>query len=140
MRVRVWASAGLLAAGAAVACGSSGSVASSNGAGGAGGAITGAGGGHTTSGGHTTGTSATTSSSSGATTSSSTGTGSGPTCPATPPIEGPGITGPDHQWTWIPIAGSKCLDGSQAGFGFRPSSTSKKLYIYLEGGGACFNP
>jgi hypothetical protein len=114
------------------ACGGGGEVAASSG--GTGGAITGAGGGTTTIPVVTTGST----SISGVAPTSGAG-GSAPSCPATPPIEGPGITGPDHQWTWIPIDGSRCRDGSQTGFGFRPSSTSKKLFIYLEGGGACFN-
>ena len=32
-----------------------------------------------------------------------------------------------------------CRDGSSTGFGINPSNASKKLMIFLEGGGACFN-
>lgn len=43
------------------------------------------------------------------------------------------------QWTYHPIDGAVCRDGSPAGFYTRFSDTSKKLLIYLEQGGACFN-
>jgi hypothetical protein len=137
MRIQAWAFSPLVASFLIAACGSAASVgASSQGTGAGGGVITGAGGGG--------GTSTTTLATAGATTSASAATtagagGGGITCPPTPPIEGPGITGPDHQWTWIPISGSRCLDGSSTGIGLRMSSTSTKLYVYLEGGGACFN-
>lgn len=43
-------------------------------------------------------------------------------------------------WTWVDVAGTKCRDGSSTGIGVSPSATgSKKLMIFLEGGGACFN-
>jgi hypothetical protein len=41
-------------------------------------------------------------------------------------------------WTWYPFAGTQCRDGSPAGI-FVHFTTSDKLYIYLEGGGACTN-
>ena len=44
-----------------------------------------------------------------------------------------------NQWTWVPVAGAKCRDGSATGFGIRLNPASTKLFIYLEGGGACFN-
>jgi cysteine-rich repeat protein len=42
-------------------------------------------------------------------------------------------------WRYFEIPGTKCIDGTPAGFSvnFNPSST--KLVVYLEGGGACFN-
>ncbi len=43
-------------------------------------------------------------------------------------------------WTWVDIAGTQCRDGSATGIGVRPAATtSNKLMIFLEGGGACFN-
>ncbi len=136
MRIRTWALVSFITSFSIAACGSGGSViASSAGTGGSGGGeITGAGGAVYP------GTSTTTDTTSSTSTTTTTGAaGGGLTCPPTPPIEGPGITGPDHEWTWIPVAGSRCLDGSETGIGLRMSSTSTKLYIYLEGGGACFN-
>jgi hypothetical protein len=142
MRVGALAFSGFVACVVVAACGSAGSIgASSQGQGGAGGLITGAGGGDAVTSGTTA--SASTGASTGtspSTTSTSGGTGASPAmCPPTPPVEGPGITAPDHQWTWVPIQGSKCLSGSETGIGVRLSSTSTKLFIYLEGGGACFN-
>lgn len=43
-------------------------------------------------------------------------------------------------WTWVDVPGSKCGFGSQTGFALNPSpEASKLLYIYLQGGGACWN-
>lgn len=43
------------------------------------------------------------------------------------------------EWTYVPVAGSKCRDGSDTGFGIRLQEGAENLMIYLEGGGACFN-
>ena len=42
------------------------------------------------------------------------------------------------QWTYVPIDGDQCIDGSPTGIGVN-LGTSGDLVIYLEGGGACFN-
>jgi hypothetical protein len=42
-------------------------------------------------------------------------------------------------WTWIPIDGARCRDGSSTGLGVRLQEGATGLLIYLEGGGACFN-
>jgi Pectinacetylesterase len=62
------------------------------------------------------------------------------------PVEGGGIeagapvTGlMDQTWTWVAVPEAHCRDGSSTGFGINPNSASKKLMIFLEGGGACFN-
>jgi hypothetical protein len=123
---------GLGCLGAALGCGGGGQITSASTSAGAGGAITGAsgaGGGVVT---HPV-------SSVAATTGSGGHGGAAPTCPPTPPVEGPPLSTPDHQWTWVPVSGAKCRDGSATGIGVRLSSTSKKVFIYLEGGGACFN-
>jgi hypothetical protein len=44
-----------------------------------------------------------------------------------------------NKWTWVPIDGAKCRDGSSTGIGVNLGSASDKLMIFLEGGGACFN-
>jgi hypothetical protein len=49
------------------------------------------------------------------------------------------VKAPDATWTWVDVPGSKCRDGSMAGFAVNLKSGSKKLMIYLEGGGACFD-
>ncbi|MDJ0765551.1 MAG: pectin acetylesterase-family hydrolase [Myxococcota bacterium] len=48
--------------------------------------------------------------------------------------------GEPGEWIWVEIEGSKCRGGSPAGLSVRYSETSDEtLFIYLEGGGACFN-
>jgi hypothetical protein len=49
------------------------------------------------------------------------------------------VSAPADQWTWVPVPEAKCRNGSSTGFGIRLKPTSTKLFIYLEGGGACFN-
>lgn len=39
----------------------------------------------------------------------------------------------------MPVPEAKCRSGSSTGFGIRINPASTKLFIYLEGGGACFN-
>jgi hypothetical protein len=53
---------------------------------------------------------------------------------------------PPAGWNWYPIDGAVCRDGSPAGL-FARLTSSDKLFVYLEGGGACsslgfcnFNP
>jgi hypothetical protein len=43
-----------------------------------------------------------------------------------------------NAWTWIPFADSICGDGSPTGIGVN-LGTSKRLVVYLEGGGACWD-
>ncbi|NVB85056.1 MAG: hypothetical protein HOV81_42205 [Kofleriaceae bacterium] len=42
------------------------------------------------------------------------------------------------EWQYVPIEGTRCMDGSPTGIGVN-LGTSGDLVIYLEGGGACFN-
>jgi hypothetical protein len=43
-------------------------------------------------------------------------------------------------WNWVDFPTALCRDGTPTGIGISPSTTgSKKLMIFLEGGGACFN-
>jgi hypothetical protein len=66
--------------------------------------------------------------------------GNGPACTPEGPFDGKSVDAKAGEWTWVPVAGAVCRDGSGTGFGLRRSSTgSDKLMIYLEGGGACFN-
>lgn len=65
--------------------------------------------------------------------------GAAPACPSSGPFTGDKLLAPSKQWTWIDVPGAKCRDGSKTGFGVRLNPASDKLYIYLEGGGACFN-
>lgn len=57
------------------------------------------------------------------------------------PIFAPPLGGSEvqvAQWKWYDIDGSICRDGSPTGIGLRVDNP-KKLAIYLNGGGACFN-
>ncbi|HEY4121494.1 MAG TPA: pectin acetylesterase-family hydrolase, partial [Byssovorax sp.] len=45
----------------------------------------------------------------------------------------------DDTWTYVPIAGSTCMNGTPTGIGINKISTSDDVVIYLEGGNACFN-
>ena len=57
------------------------------------------------------------------------------------PIFGPPLTGNDvtqQEWQWHNIEGSMCRDGSPTGIGLKVKDP-KRLVIYLNGGGACFN-
>ena len=45
----------------------------------------------------------------------------------------------DGRWCWVPVPGMSCRNGSETGIGVRFNPDSKKLLIYIEGGGACIN-
>jgi hypothetical protein len=69
-----------------------------------------------------------------------------PGCDWTVQIGDPGTAGPlgdaidnPGDWTWVPVEGARCRDGSETGFGVRLQERSRELLIYLEGGSACFN-
>jgi hypothetical protein len=46
----------------------------------------------------------------------------------------------NDKWTWVDFPDAFCRDGSTTGIGVRLHPGSKKVAIYLEGGGACFHP
>jgi hypothetical protein len=45
----------------------------------------------------------------------------------------------EREWTWIPVEGSRCMDGSATGFGINLDAASDRLVVFLEGGGACYD-
>ena len=50
------------------------------------------------------------------------------------------ITGmPAMTWQYVPVEGAICRDGSATGIGINLNQNSRKLMIFLQGGGACFN-
>jgi hypothetical protein len=62
--------------------------------------------------------------------------------PASVPQEAgaPPITGlTQGQWSWVPVDGDFCRDGSATGIGVNPGKSTDKLMIFLEGGGACYD-
>ncbi|MBF5042190.1 MULTISPECIES: pectin acetylesterase-family hydrolase [Myxococcaceae] len=46
---------------------------------------------------------------------------------------------PENQWTWVPFAESRCMNGTPTGIGVYRAPQSTELLIYLAPGGACFN-
>lgn len=46
---------------------------------------------------------------------------------------------PAQTWSWVPFSDAHCRDGSTTGLGINVNPASKKLVIFLEAGGACFN-
>jgi hypothetical protein len=54
-------------------------------------------------------------------------------------VPGAPITATSGQWTWVPFDDAFCGDGSPTGLGINPSTTSTRVLIYLEGGGACWD-
>ncbi len=63
-----------------------------------------------------------------------------PTAPAPPPPTATGtgpITAPAGSWSFVPVEGARCANGSATGIGVRPVTGSREVFIYFEGGGAC---
>ncbi|MBZ4416246.1 pectinacetylesterase family protein [Myxococcus sp. RHSTA-1-4] len=56
-----------------------------------------------------------------------------------PSNEGPDIDADLGAWTWVDVAGTACGNGEQTGIGVNPTDASTDLYIYLQGGGACWD-
>lgn len=62
--------------------------------------------------------------------------GPGPVFPA----DGEPLKAADDTWTYIELADTQCRDGSPAGLAVSLRGASKKLMIFLEGGGVCQDP
>jgi hypothetical protein len=54
-------------------------------------------------------------------------------------VIGDPITAPAEQWTWIPFDNAFCADGSPTGIGVNLTDKSKRVVIFLMGGGACWD-
>src|SRR5262245_19887621 len=61
------------------------------------------------------------------------GAGGSGSCDGTP------VDAPLEDWLWVPVPGSECGNGSEAGFGINRTDKSKRLLLFLKGGGACFS-
>jgi len=55
------------------------------------------------------------------------------------PDGGLAITAPSEVWTWVDVVGTACGNGAQTGIGVNPTNASTDLYIYMQGGGACWD-
>lgn len=51
----------------------------------------------------------------------------------------PLIEAPTLEWKYFEVPGTRCMDGSTAGFAVNYNPDSPNVMIYLEGGGACFS-
>lgn len=50
-----------------------------------------------------------------------------------------GLDTPLGEWAWLPVEGSVCGSGSTAGLGINRSANERELFLFVQGGGACWN-
>jgi len=55
-----------------------------------------------------------------------------------PPGAGP-IDAPARTWTWVPFPDAICANGTPTGIGVNPGDAGGRLFIFLMGGGACWD-
>jgi hypothetical protein len=46
----------------------------------------------------------------------------------------------DRQWSWVAFPDARCRDGSTTGLALNTSTASPNVVVFLDQGGACFNP
>ena len=56
----------------------------------------------------------------------------------TPVYDGPPIVETPEMWTWVPFPDSVCGYGSSTGLAINPTSRSTDVFIFMNGGGACW--
>ena len=56
----------------------------------------------------------------------------------TPPLGAP-LAAPPNQWSWVDFPEAVCDDGSATGLAVNPAPGSRKLLVFLMGGGACWD-
>jgi hypothetical protein len=49
------------------------------------------------------------------------------------------IVAPADQWTWVDFPASRCASGSATGMAINPHAGATELFVYFEGGGACYD-
>jgi hypothetical protein len=54
-------------------------------------------------------------------------------------VDAPADAPPALPWKAVPVDGTLCRDGTPTGYAVNVHPTSRKLLIFMEGGGACFN-
>ncbi|WP_438039336.1 hypothetical protein [Sorangium sp. So ce128] len=54
------------------------------------------------------------------------------------PLDTP-IEASAENWTWVPFSNAFCANGDTTGIGVNLTSKSKRVVVYLEGGGACWD-
>jgi hypothetical protein len=56
------------------------------------------------------------------------------------PVLGDPIDAPEtEEWIWVPIAGTQCADGSEAGVGVNFTTRSRDLVVWFQGNGVCYD-
>lgn len=58
---------------------------------------------------------------------------------APPQWWGEPVEAPSREWTWVDVPGTQCADGSPTGMGVNLNPGADKVFLYMEGGGACWN-
>lgn len=59
--------------------------------------------------------------------------------PASPDAAAAPLDTPANTWTWVEIPGATCGNGTPAGFGINRSTVGPDLFVYFQGGGACWD-
>lgn len=59
--------------------------------------------------------------------------------PVLPPMGDPIQVEPTEQWVWVPIPGTRCADGTEAGVGVNFTSRSRDLVVFFQGNGVCYD-
>jgi hypothetical protein len=63
-----------------------------------------------------------------------------PSAGGSPQIFGDPIdVAPTEEWTWVPIEGTLCADGTPAGVGVNFTAQSRELVIFFQGNGVCYD-
>jgi len=57
-----------------------------------------------------------------------------------PDAAGNGLVAPNETWTFVPIDGMVCADGTPTGVGVNLTDRSDRVMVYFQGGGACWDP
>jgi Pectinacetylesterase len=52
---------------------------------------------------------------------------------------GAAMTAPAQTWTWVPFPDSHCGNGDTVGLGINLNTSTSRVLIYFEGGGACWS-
>jgi Pectinacetylesterase len=55
------------------------------------------------------------------------------------PVLGDPIDAPSEEWVWVPIEGTQCADGTEAGVGVNFTSQSRNLVVWFQGNGVCYD-
>src|SRR4051812_41249300 len=57
-----------------------------------------------------------------------------------PPVLGDPIDVPaTEQWVWVPVEGTQCADGTEAGVGVNFTDQSRELVVWFQGNGVCYD-